>query len=168
MAIYEACTGKESIDFIIDSYEKVVNDLDLYRDIDMIDLRYVNILYSDKNGFNIIDTTDWQFRDNSYKRNLYIFNSSLTKVIMFYNLGHNILNFDITSHNIIDSNLYHNLDKFGNVGVRLKRILDLANNDRYHFLEYLFAYMEIYERFYGTNMKTLKDMQEMTKVLKKG
>ena len=131
----------------------------------MIDICYVNILYSNKNGFHIIDTTDWQFQDNSYKINIYRFNWSLTDVTIEYA---NIPLLYGKCYHKVDENYYNNMAKYGNAGKRLQKNTNMIMVEKYRFLEWLYAYMEVYRIHYGEEMKTLKGVKEMTKVLKKG
>ena len=163
--IGESFNGNAKIKPIIDSYEQVRSDMQLYDNIDMRDLCYVNILYSNKNGFHLIDTTDWQYKDNSLPINIYRFDLSLTDTIINYA---KIMNYDKQGRYETNENLYKNIAKYGNAGKRLQNNIDLIINDKYRFLEFLFAFMEVYQIHYSEEMKSLKELKEMTKVLKKG
>ena len=160
----------ENVDFIIidrmiKSYEDVIADLYLYDFIDMIDLCYVNIIYSNRSGFHIIDTTDWKFRDNSLKLNIRRLNSCLIDAIV------EDLLIPITYskyYSKIDEIFYNNMAKYGNGGKRLQKEMNLLMNNEYRFLDFLYAYQEVYRIHYGEDANTLKDVKEFTKVLKKG
>ena len=161
-----AFTDQDKIDLIIKSYEKVTHDLELFDNISMIDLNFVNILYSNINGFHIIDTTDWLYADNSFQTNLYNFNESLVRSIIKYN--ELTVDLIVGFLNEIDDVFYHNLARYGNAGKDLQKNFDLIKINKYNFLNLIFSYCELYRQYYGINMKTLKDMKEITKVLKKG
>ena len=157
--------GKASIQTIISGYEEVLSDLELYNNIDMIDLCCVNVLYSNKDGFHLIDTTEWQIKDNSMKMNVLRFNSSLIGV-MVDNLTIPVIYNKYYSN--IDKTFYKRMAKYGNAGIRLQKNMNLLMNGRYCFLDLMFAYMDVYRIHYGKDAKTLEDIKEMTKVLKKG
>ena len=78
------------------------------------------------------------------------------------------MNYDKQGRYVINENLYENIAKYGNAGKRLQNNIDLIINDKYRFLEFLFAFMEVYQIHYSEEMKSLKELKEMTKVLKKG
>ena len=150
---------------IITGYEKVINDLELYKNIDMIDLCYVNILYSNRSGFHIIDTTEWKITDKSFKQNLLRFNSSLIRVFVDY------LEIPIVYskyYNKIDEVFFDNIKKFGIAGMKLNNNLLKLMNNQYDFLGLLYAYMDATKIFEDKEVETLKEMKEFTKVLKKG
>ncbi len=163
--VYDSFNSYARIKPIIDGYELVRNDLITYSNIDMHDLCYVNILYSNKNGFHLIDTTEWEFKDNSLSINIRRLDSSLISVICEYALIP--IHFE-NNFNYIDENFYKSMNKYGNAGKRLQKNIDMLINDQYNFLELLFAYMEVYRIHYNAEMKSLKGVKEMTKVLKKG
>lgn len=149
---------------IITGYEKVINDLSLYTNIDMVDLCYVNILYSNRSGFHIIDTTEWKLTDNFYKQNLHRFNSSLIRVLVDY------LEIPIVYskyYNKIDEEFASNLKKFGIAGMKLNNNLLKLMDNHYDFLGLLYAYMDATKIFCDKDVETLKEMKEFTKVLKK-
>ena len=150
---------------IIEGYDKVINDLYLFDNIDMIDLCFVNILFSNSKGFHLIDTTEWCIKDNSINKNVYLFNLSLIDVIVDY------LKMPVTYskyYSKIDDTFYKNIGKYGKAGKRLQENLTLLMNEKYNFLNMLFAYMDMYRIYCGDDIIKLKDMKEFTKVLKKG
>lgn len=153
------------INKIINGFELMIQDIQLYNNIFMKDLCSANILYSNEQGFHIIDTTEWYFTDDATKNNLHMLNSSIIKVILDYLK----IDFKFSKYySYIDQNYYDNLKKFGNDGKRLQDNINLLLNNKYRFLDFMFCYLSLYQKYYGSNMKTLKDMDEMTKVLKKG
>ena len=72
------------------------------------------------------------------------------------------------TYNEIDKDYYHNMVKYGNAGMRLQANMKLLMNDKYHFLDFLFAYMEAYRAHYSEEAKTIDDLKEFAKILKKG
>lgn len=150
---------------IIDSYEKVIEDMNLYQDIDMADLCYVNILYSNRLGFHIIDTTEWQLAKNYFKVNVRRFNMALIDALVEY-LEIPIIYSKYYSE--VDSKYMNNIDKFGSAGKELKDSINVLMHNRYNFLQFLISYMDAYYAYSGTNAESLKDINEFTKVLKKG
>ena len=66
--ISESFNDHVNINKLIIGYEKVIDDMYLYNNINMFDLECVNILFSNQLGFHIIDTTEWFFSDNELKR----------------------------------------------------------------------------------------------------
>ena len=155
-----------NLDLIVNGYELVINDLYLYSNLEMIDLCYVNILYSNKNGFHIIDTTEWQMADNAIKANLYRLNSSLVNIVFRY------LNIPIKYskyYSKIDEVLMNNINNYGVPGIKLKKeIFNIINDVHVDFLELMFAYMDMYRIYSCSDAKRLEDIKEFTKVLKKG
>lgn len=150
---------------MIDSYEKVLEDLYLYDCINMIDLCYVNILYSNKSGFHIIDTTEWQIKNGFLNENIRRFNSSLLAVIVD---EYEIPIIRSKYYSKIDKNFYSNIAKYGKCGQRLQHVMELLLNNENYFLDFIFAFQDVYRIHYGEELEKLKEMHEMTKVLKKG
>ena len=163
--IDESFNDKADVNEIIRSYELVKNDLYLYDNINMADLCPVNILYSNQNGFHIIDTTEWTLQDDSLKHNIYYFNMSLIDALIDY------LEIPITYskfYNKLSDVFLNNVEKYGQAGNELKECLFMLMSNRYNFLKFLIAYINIYKTHYGNEPKTLEDIDEFTKVLKKG
>ena len=153
------------LDKMITNYEKVINDIYLYDFIDMVDLSFVNILYSDRNGFYIIDTTDWYFKNDVLKINIHRFNSSIVKEMMkYFDIPYDDSNFKY----IINNEFHDYLKMYGNYGQRLINVFLLIAENKYSFMKFIESYMDVYRIHYGKEAKTLKDVKELTKVLKKG
>ena len=153
------------INFMINSYEKVIEDLFLYSNINMKDLCYVNILYSNRNGFHIIDTTEWIFEDNCMKKNKYFFDLSIINILNEYLLIPYCQHGGVLK---IDNDFLNNMNKYGHAGIKLADNFILIDENKYDFLSFIFAYLDVYRIHYGEDAKTLKDVKELTKVLKKG
>ena len=155
---------KANIQKIIQSYEKVLNDIYLYKDINMNDLCYVNILYSNRLGFHIIDTTEWQLEENALKKNIYCFNMSLIDALVEY------LEIPIVYsryYSVVDDKYMQNIDKYGQGGKQLRANIELLMNNKYNFLRFLYSYIDAYRAYSGADAKTFNDINEFTKVLKK-
>ena len=161
-----AINDKVDIKSMLKSYDAVLNDLYLYNNIDMIDLCYVNILYSNKSGFHIIDTTDWKFTDDALKINIHNLNSSIVDMLVPYLLIP--CHFNSKNYYVVNSSFLKKLEQYGNSGQRLKNSLIMLSVDRYDFLKIMYSYLEMYRIHYGSEANTLKDVKEFTKVLKKG
>lgn len=153
------------IDPFISGYEKVINDFMTYYNILMNDLCSVNILYSNELGYHVIDTTPWKLVDDAHKTNIKRLNEVLIRALIDY--------FKIPVicgkyYNEIDDNYYDNLSKYGNAGIRLQENMKLLMNDKYRFLDFVFSYMAVYRVHYSEEAKTIDELKEFTKILKKG
>lgn len=164
-AITESFNEKANLKAIIKGYERVINDMYLYDNINMMDLCSVNILYSNRNGFHLIDTTEWNFEDYALRHNLYYFNMSLLDALIEYAEIPIIYS---KYYNKLDDSFLNNVEKYGKSGNSLKENIFMIMSNRYHFIKFLIAYMDIYRIHYGSDAKTLEDIKEFTKVLKKG
>lgn len=164
-SIDKSFNDKAIIKRIINSYEKVIEDMYLYSNIKMFDLCCVNILYSNNLGFHIIDTTEWCFSDNELKRNMHNFNSSLIQELLIEYLEIRMV--FSKYYNTVDETYMKNIGKFGQAGQNLKKSIRLLMNNSYDFMRILTAYMDAYRVYSGNDAKTLKDINEFTKVLKK-
>ena len=163
--INQSFNDKTQIKKLINNYELVLQDMELYKNIWMEDLGFVNILYSNKNGFHIIDTTEWVMCENGFHNNVRQFNIALLDTVFQY------LGIDYKQsrfYNRIDEELCRNLNKFGVYGKKINDQLILFVHGEIDFLGILFSFMDLYQNYCGQDMRTLKDMQEITKVLKKG
>ncbi len=153
------------IESMTDNYDKVIQDLYMFDEINMVDLCNVNILYSDSNGFHIIDTTDWYFHKNSLSKNVYYFNSSIVRTLLDYLSVPYIGN---CSYKPKYDEFIKKISKYGDAGKRLITSIELANNNKYNFLKLIFACQDVYRIHNGMDANTLSDVKEFTKVLKKG
>lgn len=150
---------------MMDSYPQAINELNKFDNINMPDLGSTNILYSNEKGFNIIDPTLWFRKNNSSKENIDRFNLALIDTII------DVCEIPIRHskfYNNIDSNFYNNLNKFGRPGECLQNVLKGIINHEYDFLWMIYSIVDIYYKYYGTDLKTIQDIKEITKVLKKG
>ncbi len=155
-----------NVNRLLVNYENAYNDITVYNNILMRDLCDVNILYSEKDGFHIIDTTEWEFSDkNTIPYNIYKFKTSLINLIFEYIDIPIIYRYE---YPMIDGIIRENAYKYGLVGQRYFKVLSNVINNKCSFQELLFAYMSLYEKIYNTELKTLNDVKEMTKILKKG
>ena len=132
----------------------------------MKDLCSVNILYSNELGFHIIDTTEWKiFGGDASKINMRRLNSSTISAIVEY------LEIPITYskyyNKINDDKFYDNMAKYGSSGKRLQENIQLLMNDKYRFIGLLYAFMDTYREYASKEAKTLEDVKELVKVLKK-
>lgn len=151
-------------------YDDVIQDMFLYSNIYMIDLCTVNILFSNELGYHLIDTTEWKMADDlsnncPLKYDIKRFNYALISAV-----SNNIKMPIIFSkyYNKIDDAFYKNMAKYGNAGKRLQESMNFILNDRFNFLRMMYAFMETYRIHFGQDPKTLGEIKEFVKVLKKG
>ena len=163
-AISSSFDEKANVNRIIKSFESVLGDMYLYQDIDMQDLCYVNILYSNRLGFHIIDTTEWEIKKDSLRNNVHRLNISLIDALVEY-LELPVIYSKYFSR--IDENFYNNMAKFGPAGKNLQENMTLLMYNKYHFFKLMSAYMDAYRVYSGNEAKTLGDVEEFVKVLKK-
>lgn len=163
--ISESFNEEAHLDAIIKGYDLVINDLYLYDNINMIDLCSVNILFSNKNGFHLIDTTEWQFQDNALRHNIYYFNMGLVDELIEYSEIPIVYG---KYYSKMDDIFCDNVEKYGKYGDALKESIYELMSNKYNFIKFLIAYMNTYRIHYGEDAKTLEDIKEFTKVLKKG
>ena len=156
---------KIAVNSMISNYDRTIGDMYLYDDVNMVDLCNVNILYSDLNGFHIIDTTDWYFHDNCLPKNIYYFNSSIVITLLNY---FNVPYIGNCTSMMKCKNFLNELSKYGDAGKKLITSIEQINNNKYNFLKFMFAYQDVYKMHYGMDANTLNDVKELTKVLKKG
>lgn len=158
--------GKIMVNSLIKNYNLVVNELKRINNIYMHDLDSVNILYSGRSGFHIIDVTEWTYKSDSSNINIYYFNRTLFRSICDFiglpTFYHDFINTKIT-YNI----LYNEVD-YGNLGKEFYNLIECNLMDDYHIVEFLEAYRAMYQIYYDREMKTLNQMKNYTKILKKG
>lgn len=153
------------IELLINNYEQVIEDLLTFSNIIMCDLCSVNVLYSNNKGFHLIDTTEWEFGNNTTQMNIYRLDKTIINRLLLY------LNIPILygEYNRLDNqNIRENTIKFGHVGINFYKLLIENIEHRYHVVDLLYAYKDLYLKYCNQEMKTFKDMNEFTKVLKKG
>ncbi len=163
--IINSFNADAKLNVIVKGFDLVVEDFYTYQEIRMDDLCSANILFSNELGFHIIDTTDWKERVGSLNYNLARFNMALISVINDY------LEIPVVysvSYNKIDQDFYQNMAKFGNPGLRLQACMTLIMNNRFDFLRLLYALMDGYRVYSKQDAKTLGDVKEFVKVLRKG
>ena len=155
--------GNVEIDNLIKHYYEIMMEIRKYYQINMYDLCEPNLLYEEKTGFSIIDTANWTINeDDNNPINKERLNRSLSNVLYDDILG-------ITPINITDLNIYCNLKKYGKLGLDLYKILfSSIMDDEHHFIEMLELYREIFKNGDLGPVKTIKDIENYTKILKKG
>ncbi len=164
-SIMDSFNATAIISRILESYDEVVGDLMMFPDIYMQDICGVNILFSNELGFHIIDTTDWIKSKNMFSVNLSKFNVSLIGEIFEYT--------DISIiygrfANTVDHRIKEMASKFGTAGERLKESLKLIEYRKYNFIKFIEALMYCYRIYSGNDPKTLGEIKEFVKVMKKG
>ncbi len=163
--IEKSFNGDTNISLLIKNYELVFHDFIKFPDFNMVDLCYVNILYSNENGFHIIDTTEWTKEENSFKKNIFNFNSSLGEVfIRFMDIPIIYSKY----YNSLDDNFLKNIGKYGKAGNDFKDKLMRIKNYDFQFLSLLFSYIEMYYIYCNNDVYNFKELEDFTKVLKKG
>ena len=150
---------------LVENYELVIRDILTFSNLKMCDLCDVNILYSQENGFHLIDTTEWELSDEKARWNIKRFNTYVIKTLLEY------IDVPINycrDYCFIDKKFQKKLFKFGKPGERLYQTLDHNLNEKYSIYDLIYAYMTLYHKYYGEELKTLEETKELTKVLKKG
>ena len=165
-SITKSLNDTTNVDLLINNFELVVSDIMTYSNVLMRDLCKVNILYSESDGFHIIDTTEWELNkfdnyfDNVGRLSLHVIRCILDYIdlseINYYN------------YPMIDRRIKEFSDKFGKVGQDFYKVLFSTFHDKYNFYRFMYAYQTLYQKYYGEELKTLNDMKEFTKVIKKG
>ncbi len=151
---------------ILESYDQVIGDLLLYPNIYMQDVSSVNILYSNELGFHIIDTMEWKIvSKDMYKVNLSNFNLGLIKEIFEY-FSIPVIYGNVT--NYIDQRILDNISKYGDAGKRLQDGIKNIIYRNYNFLKIMYGLIDSYRVYSKTDPKTLGDVKEFVKELKKG
>ena len=161
--ISEAFTDETSVVEITDNFGYVDRDVRSFPNIVMNDLCWENILYSSKLGYRIIDTTPWELANGACSFNINTLNRIVTNTV--------IKKLEIPENNIFNKTsrmFYRNLNKFGNPGQRLKDNLRLILHDQYNFIDFITFLNDAYRVYSSTDAKTLGDVKEFVKVIKKG
>lgn len=150
----------------INNYENSYDDILIYDNILMCDLCSANILYSNELGFHIIDTSEWKYSDNNTSSwNIHRFNNYIIKRFLEYleivieYQGNNAM---------LCNDLKNNLLKYGTVGKNLCNVLEHNINHKPNVLDFIYAYMDFYQNYYNFGLRSLKDMKDLTKVLRIG
>lgn len=139
----------------------IIEEIKKFPNIQMNDLCWVNLLYNEE-GFSIIDTTSWIITDKDVSEyNIKKFYGCLSWRIALEKLG---LYNEILKNEVFINNLL----KIGAKGKELmKVILAIINND-YQVLPMIDLYQEIALKDDYGDIKTVGDMENYTKKLKKG
>ena len=165
-SIYNSLADNLDIYKFMEHYDMAIGDIIIYSNILMYDLGRVNILYSPIDGFNIIDTTEWEINKSDNNRdNIGRFSSSIIKSLLDY-LDLNAINY--YNYPMIDQKIKEFISKFGDAGKEFYRVIFNCMQERFNFIRFINAYMNLYQKYYSTDLKTLSDMKELTKVIKKG
>lgn len=165
MRLIDSFNATANISKILESYDEVVGDLQMFPDIYMQDICAVNVLFSNELGFHIIDTTEWKKSKNMFTVNLSKFNLTLIGEIFEYT------NMPIVYGmyaNTIDYQIKEMTKKFGTAGERLRESLRLIEYRKYNFIKFIYALIDCYRIYSGNDPKTLGEVKEFVKVLKKG
>ena len=156
-------TKSVEIDNFIRQYYEIIMEVRKYFEINMHDLCIPNILYNEQSGFSIIDTTNWSIDSGD--------NSKINKERINRSLFNHVIDeiLEITPMNITDLEIYQNLKKYGNIGLELYKVLFLSiMEDEHHLIEMLELYCEVFKNSDFGPIKTLGDIENYTKILKKG
>lgn len=160
-----AINEKTKIKLLMYHYDQVMSDFMTYPNICMYDLRYVNVLYSEKRGFHIIDTTDWEIKDDSLKSNIFYFNICVVDTIL------NVVDVPTEryyTYLFLEKIFYNNCLKYGIVGKKFIEVLEGNLNGQYRFHDLMSMYQQLYKMDHNEELETIGDMKEFTKILKKG
>ena len=152
------------IDNLIKKYTEIINEIKKFYELNMIDLSTPNILYDEFTGFSLIDTTSWVVDQNN---NYFQLNKRRIDKSLSYVIVDDLI--DISINDIANSHLFRNLAKYGKQGVELYKILmSMFNDNEFLFIELLEIYCDIFKNGDLGPVKTIEDMKNYTKMLKKG
>ena len=165
-SIYYVVFDDVIINSFLKNYDIAIKDISKYPNILMNDLCSVNILYSDNKGFHIIDTSEWKLFDrNTSYRNTKRFNEQIISSLFEYvEMPVNYRG----DYPIFDEKFKENTLRFGYLGKELFNIIECNAHETYDIKELLYAYKALYESYRDKEIKTLSDVKELTKKLKKG
>ena len=146
---------------LLRNYRDAINELKKFKQIDMCDLCTCNIAYSDESGFHIYDTTEWQHGTGDY--NIHRFDSAVFRVLIDY------LCFPSYLHELIRTDIPYNVLKgyYGKLGKDFFDVITDNLMEKYCIEDFLNLYCEMYQRYYNSEMTTLNEMKNYTKILKK-
>lgn len=160
--IINSIIGSTDVHNLIKNYSLMICELEKYPEIMMQDLVSSNILYNENDGFSLIDTFDWLINEkcNYFLLNKRWFDFELSSLLLGNLLELNFFSVD-------DYNFQNNLMKFGKSGVDLLRAIQLTLDDEYQIFEILNLYCWLFKKAGLKSIKTIDDMKEYTKRLKK-
>ena len=165
-SLYELMYDDFLVNLFMKNYDVALKDIKKYSNILMKDLCSVNILYSNDNGFHIIDTSEWKMFDrNTVYRNTKRFNETIINYLFEY------VEMPVSyrgDYPVFDETFKRNTQRFGYLGQELFNIIECNAHETYDIKELLCAYKALFQYYRDKDLKTLSDVKELTKVLKKG
>ena len=158
--LVSAINLKTKLSLLYNHYYEMIKEIRNYPEIKMNDMGIVNILYSEKKGFKLIDVTEWKKDINQIDNNIRLFDYSLICVIFDQIL--------IPGSSILRTVFPNNVLKYGKDGQEFIKLKKKCLIEReYHFLEMMEAYNRMYKIHYSMDLKTIDNMKNYTKLLKK-
>ena len=161
--ITDSIDSKTKIEDLIRNYYEIVQEIRKYKEISMNDLCSPNILYDSKSGFSLIDTTSWiidetkDFSEYNIRKLEFELCDILLDSVLF-----------IRESTLTNPIFYHNLMRYGEDGKKLLNALRSTLDDDYQLIDILSLYRFISLKYGLKPIKTLEDMENYTKKLKKG
>jgi hypothetical protein len=172
-ALLYSLTKESTIDYLIKHYRIICEEIYKFPEIFMIDLSYPNILYDEKKGFYIVDTTSCflDFKDDFSKVNI----ESLNRAIIFA-LGCIIFEYENKLEFIAEKEyfkeiieVYFQKIKCFSIGKEFLKLIELClNEEEYRFLDLVDVYCEIVKIYYNDELKTIEDAKKYIKIMKNG
>lgn len=153
------------INDLINHYNVICQEIKKFSHILMLELVYPNILYDEKKGFYLIDTTKWYLNNgeniNYRKKNISCLDRSLFLIIQEL-ICENKPNEELT-----DIKNYYEKIKKSAIGKKFLKLYELGLREiEFHFLELMEAYKKIVQIYYNDELKTINDMKKYTKIMK--
>ncbi len=148
------------IEKLIKNYKALLEELKIYRQILMDDIFTGNVLYNDKDGFNLIDTTNWSVTGNdNYQDNKFNLDDSIIEVILS-----DIL--EITQFSFCNLSFVNGLKKLGDYGMQLSEVINANLSKDYHVIEFLQLCQLLGNKMDVYFENSLYDVKKCVKLLK--
>ena len=150
---------RTNINFLYESYTKIIEEIKKFPNIAMYDLWQKNVLFSSRKGFYLIDVTDWKCTKNNHvDSNISYLDRTIGFMLneLVFNDGNLLRDID-DSYRILHGN---------NIGREILSIYRSYIKREYRVLEFLDAYEKFIKINYNYDIKTLSDMKKYTKIMK--
>ena len=153
---------RSDINRLIENYYVIMHEIERFPDLYMSDLDYSkNILYSEKDGFYLIDTTIWNDEEWHHieKRNMHMLNKAI-KAVLFDAIG-----IDVEKEKYDLSTQYSKIRQDAIGAIYLSVLEDSLGND-FDFLMFINSLTEIVHKYFYEDIKTVDDVKKFAKKIK--
>ncbi len=161
---YALAGNSTFLEKLFDNYQVMVNEIKRFPNIYMSDLDFHgNVLYQDKNGFYLIDTTKWRYDDYPHmeRENIKMFNKALfdaLKLYLYGDIDDRVFQYEIQE-------MYQGI-KTLNEGKELLEIMGSSLKGEYDIISFLKAYVNVVRIYCNGHIETTENMQKYVKILK--